>query len=586
MSQTRVQLVGNVGTGASFAGIVTATTFSGDGSGLTGVGIGTDDNINTTGIITASTINANEFVGTGDKLIFSPQPLSYSPGIGSTGISPVADIVITFNQQVTGGIGTVTLRTVSAGGTIAESFTVGSSSSITFSNNTVTLNPTGFLNSNTVYYPVFPQGTIQNYIGGNAETIDTYYFQTSAAPIATGFSPAVGVSTDVFSDNIVITYDQPIIAGSGTITLRTESRTGPIVQSFDVTTDVVISSNTLTINPTNDLLAGKIYYVVIPFGAITNNIGLSVVDGQLDYFFITQGASFAWGSNDFGQLAQNNVTQYSSPIQIPGTTWSSISGGTQHSLATKTDGTLWSWGLNNGGQLAQNNTTYYSSPVQIPGTTWSSISGGASHSLATKTDGTLWAWGINASGQLGQNNRTPYSSPVQIPGTTWSSIQKNNRANFSSATKTDGTLWAWGNNASGQLAQSNTTPYSSPVQIPGTTWSSISGDDNHLVVTKTDGTLWSWGQNANGRLGQNDTIQYSSPVQIPGTTWSSVSTGIDYSLATKTDNTLWSWGNNTFGQLGINATTSRSSPVQIPGTSWSFVLANETHSSALKGLLN
>jgi hypothetical protein len=33
MSQTRVQLVGNVGTGASFAGIVTATTFSGDGSG-------------------------------------------------------------------------------------------------------------------------------------------------------------------------------------------------------------------------------------------------------------------------------------------------------------------------------------------------------------------------------------------------------------------------------------------------------------------------------------------------------------------------------------------------------------------------
>jgi alpha-tubulin suppressor-like RCC1 family protein len=54
-------------------------------------------------------------------------------------------------------------------------------------------------------------------------------------------------------------------------------------------------------------------------------------------------------------------------------------------------------GCNNSyGRLGQNNTTNVSSPVQIPGTTWSSISGGSNaHSLATKTDGTLWAWGSN-----------------------------------------------------------------------------------------------------------------------------------------------------------------------------------------------
>ena len=74
---------------------------------------------------------------------------------------------------------------------------------------------------------------------------------------------------------------------------------------------------------------------------------------------------FSFGANNFGQLAQINRTQYSSPVQIPGTTWSSISG-VQHSLATKTDGTLWAWGNNVYGQLGQNNRTYYSSPVQIP----------------------------------------------------------------------------------------------------------------------------------------------------------------------------------------------------------------------------
>ena len=40
------------------------------------------------------------------------------------------------------------------------------------------------------------------------------------------------------------------------------------------------------------------------------------------------------------------------------------------------------------------------------------------------------------------------------------------------ASKTDGTLWVWGNNETGQLAQNNANPaqYSSPTQIPGTDW--------------------------------------------------------------------------------------------------------------------
>jgi hypothetical protein len=45
-----------------------------------------------------------------------------------------------------------------------------------------------------------------------------------------------------------------------------------------------------------------------------------------------------------GRLGQNTTTDASSPVQIPGTSWSSISGGSggggggQHSLAKKTDG--------------------------------------------------------------------------------------------------------------------------------------------------------------------------------------------------------------------------------------------------------
>jgi alpha-tubulin suppressor-like RCC1 family protein len=50
----------------------------------------------------------------------------------------------------------------------------------------------------------------------------------------------------------------------------------------------------------------------------------------------------------------------------------------------------------------------------------------------------------------------------------------------------------------GQLGQNDTIHRSSPVQIPGTSWSSISGGDNIHLATKTDGTLWSWGYGGNG----------------------------------------------------------------------------------------
>ena len=82
------------------------------------------------------------------------------------------------------------------------------------------------------------------------------------------------------------------------------------------------------------------------------------------------------------------VYAYSSPIQIPGTTWKTVQNDRQSYMATKTDGTLWGWGLNITGQLGVNNKTYYSSPIQIPGTTWDKNFGGYMVTGVIKNDGT------------------------------------------------------------------------------------------------------------------------------------------------------------------------------------------------------
>ena len=295
----------------------------------------------------------------------------------------------------------------------------------------------------------------------------------------------------------------------------------------------------------------------------------------------SDGTLWSWGYNAVGQLGHNDRTNRSSPVQIPGTTWAESFRGDLYEetsvAVTKTDGTLWVWGDNEHGTLGLNNTTFYSSPVQVPGTTWSRGSFSRYQTFAVKTDGTLWVWGMGSYGWLGLNSNTSYSSPKQVPGTTW------NEVGAYLATKTDGTLWSWGYNRYGRIgtnesgspgpsANRRATSRSSPTQVPGTTWKQGKSGSYNSHATKTDGTLWAWGANQKGELGQNNKTYYSSPVQIPGTTWERVypssvtNTGDWFVRAVKTDGTLWGWGNGFYGQLGVNSQIEYSSPIQIPGT--------------------
>ena len=253
--------------------------------------------------------------------------------------------------------------------------------------------------------------------------------------------------------------------------------------------------------------------------------------------YVGENQLWTWGNNQYGGFGQNNKTTYISPRQIPGTTWAKATGSTT-SAAIKTDGTLWTWGRNSSGILGQNlgaANAARSSPVQVPGTTWSNISSGVYFMLATKTDGSLWSWGKNSDGVLGQNqapaNLDGNSSPTQVgTDTTWSNITS--AAYASAAVKTDGTLWTWGRNNYGALGHNqgsthSIATYSSPKQVgTNTNWSSVAMSEDgaayQTFALKTDGTLWAMGYGDLGALGQNNYQNRSSPVQIPGTDWSSI----------------------------------------------------------------
>lgn len=177
---------------------------------------------------------------------------------------------------------------------------------------------------------------------------------------------------------------------------------------------------------------------------------------------------------------------------------------------------------------------------------WKTVSAGFLHVLAIKPDGTLWAWGANAYGQLGDGTQNSRLSPVQIGTDKWVSIS--NYAYSSLGIKQDGTLWAWGSNGTGQLGDGTTTDRSSPVQIGTDKWTSIASSISHSLGIKQDGTLWGWGDNFSGQLGDGTSFNEGtyttklSPVQIGTDKWSSVSAILDASYGIKQDGTLWTWG--------------------------------------------
>jgi len=274
----------------------------------------------------------------------------------------------------------------------------------------------------------------------------------------------------------------------------------------------------------------------------------------------TDGTLWMWGFNARGAMGQNNAapgpgdlyaTSLSSPTQIPGTTWPiSTTGADNVNMAIgysphviKQDGTLWSWGNNENGNLGQNTSNEgVSSPTQVgTDTTWKCVTDGMSKfTLGTKTDGTLWAWGSDGSGALGQNgpvNRR-LSSPTQIgSGTDWARVSQNNKDDFVGAIKTNGTLWMWSKGDRGLTAQNDLVWRSSPTQVgTGNDWKAVTIGDNHAIAVKTDGTLWGWGNNQSAELGQNSKTpdNFSSPVQITGTTWNTISaTSTNNSIATQ-----------------------------------------------------
>jgi alpha-tubulin suppressor-like RCC1 family protein len=220
------------------------------------------------------------------------------------------------------------------------------------------------------------------------------------------------------------------------------------------------------------------------------------------------------------------------------------------------------------------------------------VAAGGNHTVALRSDGSLWAWGDNAFGQVGDGSVIARNTPVRI-GTdiTWTAVA----AGFyhTVALKADGTLWSWGDDTKGQLGDgSPAASQPAPVRVgTETNWAAVAAGDFHTLALKTDGSLWGWGDNTAGQVGDGSVVPNtrSVPVRIGiATDWLAIAAGGSHSAALKTDHTLWAWGANNAGQLGNGTNIAAVAPLQIVlpspfvNTDWVAVAAGRSHTGGVK----
>jgi hypothetical protein len=218
----------DIETGVIASGVITATSFSGDAVGLTGIAVTSiRDGGNTvrveantsgavvSGVLTSTTLSATtlsvttadvttvssggsitaaSFYGDGSGLVFAPKIIAYDPGALSTGVAVDNNITFTFDQNIYfSGTGTINIRQGSASGTIVESFTISSGTpgaGLSIVDTQLIINPTSDLVGNTAYYVTLPSEGIANLAGTYYPGSSNYNFQTVS--IASTFTMSGG----------------------------------------------------------------------------------------------------------------------------------------------------------------------------------------------------------------------------------------------------------------------------------------------------------------------------------------------------------------------------------------------------------
>ena len=312
------------------------------------------------------------------------------------------------------------------------------------------------------------------------------------------------------------------------------------------------------------------------------------------YALGSNGTVYAWGRNDQQELVNGKYAGYATvPAAITGLpTITAIAAGADDGYALDVNHRVWAWGDNGVGELGNGSTNVSAVPVQVnlpaPAV---SIASSDTTAFALLSDGTVWAWGYDQYDRLG--NGTDCADPTSGSCFATSPVQVSSVSNAkavyatglnSFVVESDGSVWAWGWNAEGELGigtfggNSCYGNYSgpncgatSPVPVPALSGVTKIAGGSSMYAIKADGTVLAWGDNSSSRIGNGvrpagdcnvnppaANCYYPTPFALSGLSGvTDIGVGVSYAVAIKSDGTAYSWG-----YIGQGPSTQ--TPTQLP----------------------
>ncbi len=252
-------------------------------------------------------------------------------------------------------------------------------------------------------------------------------------------------------------------------------------------------------------------------------------------------------------------------------------------------GTVRCWGSNVDGRLGGATSDARSLvPVTVePLDDVVDIGSSTSHACAVRADGSVWCWGQGASGQLGHGVALSSATPVQTVGIS-SAVAVEVGTRHSCAVLEDATVRCWGANNDGQLGNGTVVASSVPVETSGVSdVADLSIGTDFACARSADGSVRCWGVATSGQIGDGaGGFRRTTASTVAGLSDAvSITTGSAHACAVRSTGVVQCWGSCNSGQLGDGRTDgSASAPSDVVGLTGAVAVdAGAAHTCALLG---
>ncbi len=239
--------------------------------------------------------------------------------------------------------------------------------------------------------------------------------------------------------------------------------------------------------------------------------GVKQIAAGRAHTLLLQGDFSLWcvGANESGQLGLGDTTDRTSFTRLASGV-ETMAAGQNHTMFITHGEAVWACGKNSAGQLGDGTKVNRTKPVAI-GQHYRVMACGKDHSLLVASDGSVWGVGSNASKQLAGVSSSEALTPEMLQADYSEGMAAGNgHSLFLNGTTI---LWGCGDNALGAVGLGAAQVYESAKEIVGNI-RAVSSTFDHTLVLKRDGTVWSFGANGSGQLADSTTTTRLSPVQV------------------------------------------------------------------------